>query len=318
MKRVVPVVLIVVLVIGLDQSVGFLLNRLYLHTTSGDNGGIINGVLRRNTDVLVLGSSRARHHVIPVILRERLSATVFNAGIDGHGFLYAVMLLDIWTRSHPPPKAILLHVDPTSLSYSEEELEKAHIFSAYFSESERVRNILLMRGKYEWLKYLSYSYRFNGKVLPTLKNMAVPPDDAFDGYIGLQGSLESGSIPATHPAETSNGDSAFFWDLKLSYLADLARYCKTNGTRLILFHSPSLGEDPAALVRWTERLTSLGLLYEGVEFIDLAAPTRQLFEGRPELFKDGTHLNSRGAEIFSTLLADEVASRLGSEAAKSL
>jgi hypothetical protein len=304
--------LIASLIIGLDQTIGFLLNRLYLQTTSGDNGGVINGVLRRNADVLVLGSSRARHHVLPVILKERMSVSVFNAGINGQGFLYAFMLLDLWTRSHVPPKAILLHVDPTSLSYSEEELARTHIFSGYFRESERVRSILLMRGKYEWLKYLSSSYRFNGKVLPIIKNLTVRYDDTIDGYIGLKGSLEPGSISSRDPRKSPNEDSASFWDLKLSYLAELARYCKTNGTRLILFHSPRFQEDPETLAIWSRRLSALLMPYEGVEFLDLAAHTDELFAGRPDLFKDEAHLNERGSEVFSRLLADEVASRLGS------
>jgi len=308
--------LIVVLVVGLDQTIGFLLNRLYLHTTSGDSGGVINGVLRRNPDVFVLGSSRARHHVVPAILRERLSASVFNAGIDGHGFLYAIMLLDLWTRSHAAPKAILLHVDPSSLAYSEQELARTSVFSGYFSESERVRSILLMRGKYEWLKYLSSSYRFNGKVFPIIKNLITRPDDTFDGYVGLEGSLEPGSIPIAIPGESENEHSVSFWDKKINYLSELARYCKTNGTRLILFHSPRFQEDPAALAAWSKRLSDLEFSHEGVEFLDLSAQTHDLIVGRSDLFKDVAHLNARGAQMFSTLLADEIARRLAPIAAK--
>ncbi len=303
--------LFAILIVALDQTIGFVLKRLYLRTTSGEAGGLINCALRRDPDVLVLGSSRAKHHVSPAILRARLSASVFNAGINGHDFLYAIMLLDLWTRSHAPPKAILLHIDPQSLSRSENELERSSVFSAYFGESERVRSILLMRGKYEWLKYLSSSYRFNGKVLPIIKNLASRPDEAFDGYIGLEGSLEPGSTPDTDLGNGSNRDSVPFWDLKLSYLDELARYCKANGSRLMLFHSPMFQEDAAALAAWSTRLSVLHMSREGVEFLDLSERTRELVTGRPDLFKDFSHLNSKGAERFSTLLADEIAARIG-------
>ena len=302
--------LLAILFVALDQTIGFMLNRLYLRTTTGEAGGLINCALRRDPEVLVLGSSRAKHHVSPAILRARLSASVFNAGINGHDFLYAIMLLDLWTRSHAPPKAILLHIDPESLSRSENELARTSVFAPYFGESARVRSILLMRGKYEWLKYLSYSYRFNGKVLPIIKNLASRPDEAFDGYIGLEGSLESGSTSVTDLGNGSNGESVLFWDLKLSYLDDLARYCTVNGTRLILFHSPRFQEDTAALAAWSTRLSALRMFKEGVEFLDLSERTRELLTGRPDLFKDYSHLNSKGAEIFSTLLADEIAARI--------
>lgn len=303
--------IIAVLVIGLDQTIGFLLHRSYLHTTSGERGGVINGALKQNPQVLVLGSSRAKHHVMPAILGARLSASVFNAGIDGHDFLYAIMLLDLWTRSHAPPKVILLHIDPYSLSYSKHELDRVNVFSGYFGESERIRNIILMRGKYEWLKYLSSSYRFNGKVLPIIKNVVKGSDDTLDGYVPLEGSLESGAIPFLHPSKHANEYSDPLWDLKLSYLIDIARYCKANGTRFILFHSPRFQEDPTALAEWWKRLAAMQLSEAGVEFLDLAEQSQYLVTDRSDLFKDRTHLNVRGAEIFSRLLADEVASRLG-------
>jgi hypothetical protein len=305
--------LIVILIIGLDQTFGFLLNQLYLRTISGETGGNINGILRRNPDVLVLGSSRARHHVVPLILQERLSASVFNAGLDGHDFLCAIMLLDLWTRSHPPPKVILLHVDPISLLYSKRELARTSIFSGYFRESERVRSILLMRGKYEWLKYLSSSYRFNGKVLPIIKNLAMRSDVTSDGYAGLKGSHQSGALQAADLVESATDHySDPFWDLKLGYLAEIARYCKVNGTRLFLFHSPRPQEDLSVLADWSKRLTALQSSDEGVEFLDLAARAHEVIDGRPDLFWDKSHLNSKGAEIFSTLLADEISSRLSS------
>lgn len=318
MKR---LLLLVILLIGLDQALGFLLNRLYLQTTSGQTGGNINGILRQKADVLILGSSRARRHVVPAILEDSLSVSVFNAGLDGHDFLCAVMLFDLWTRAHPLPKVILLHVDPISLLNYQRELERTIIFSGYFRESDRVHSILLMRGKHEWLKYLSSSYRFNGKVLPIIKNLVIHPDTTSVGYVGIKGSLHSPEIQAAN-LQAANLEriasgvySNPFWDLKINYLAEIARYCKANGTRLMLFHSPYPQEDLSTLTDWSRQL-ALRLSYEEVEFLDLSARAHELFSGRPDLFYDKSHLNSRGAEIFSTLLADEVGQRLGSVAAK--
>ncbi len=304
--------LIAILLIGLDQALGLLLSRLYLHTTSGKTGGNINGILQQKADVLILGSSRARHHVVPAILEDSLSVSVFNAGLDGHDFLCAVMLFDLWTRAHPPPKVILLHVDPVSLLNYQRELERTIIFSGYFRESDRVRSILVMRGKYEWLKYLSSSYRFNGKVLPIIKNLIMSPDPTSHGYVGLKGSPQSGVRQAVDLTRITTDEYANpFWDLKLSYLAELARYSKANGTRLILFHSPYPQEDLSTVAEWSRRLAALQSSYEGVEFLDLAARAHEIFVGRADLFWDKSHLNSKGAEIFSTLLAAEVGQRLG-------
>jgi len=309
MKR---LLLFFVLVIGLDQACGHLLNWLYFRTTTGEMGGLINDALRRTPDVLVLGSSRAQHHVSAAILRSRLSLSVYNAGINGSDFLYAMMLLDLRERSgRPLPKVILWQVDSSSLARVDDEIQKSSLFSAYIGDSTLVRSVILMRGKYEAVKYLSYSYRFNGKVLPIVKNLFSHPDPEFDGYVGLRGVFRVGLVPDQHSGESARTTPCAFWDMKIRFLEELARRCKANGTHLILFHSPSYDEDPVALHDWLVPLNHLHVFQDGAEFLDLREPIHRLFDGRPELFKDAGHLNSKGAEIFSAMLAEEIANRIG-------
>src|SRR5262245_32663312 len=100
-------------------------------------------------------------------------------------------------------------------------------------ESETVQRILLMGSHYARLKYLSYSYRFNGKVLPIIKNLVVRPDSAFDGYTPTQGALDVSSDPGLAVTGRETGEFPD-WDLKLKYLKELAQYCRKNGTRLFL------------------------------------------------------------------------------------
>ena len=45
---------------------------------------------------------------------------------------------------------------------------------------------------------------------------------------------------------------------------------------------------------------------DGVEYLDISEKVGTLFSMRPDLFKDRAHLNSVGASLFSTLLADEL------------
>ena len=302
--------LFVVVVVGIDQGLGIVLDTLYRRTNSGELGGQINLALQQNSDILVLGNSRAAEHVSPSILRARLSASVFNAGAAGQDFLYAIMLLDLWTRSHHPPEAIILNLDPQSLSRSVEELQRTGVFSAYFDESQKVKRILLMRSRYARVKYWSYSYRFNGKVLAILKNLFARRDPAFDGYSPMQGSLEANSDPRA--AVTGREPREFpAWDLKLEYLEELAQYCRKNGTRLFLITAPVFTPDPIRNA-WSARMSRFVTAYPGVEFLDLSERTHpELFAGQSQLYHDNMHLNARGAEIFSTLLAGEIAERMG-------
>jgi hypothetical protein len=313
-------VLFAALVIGIDQVSGYGLDSLYRRTTSGEvGGGLINLALVQDPDILVLGSSRAQHHISPAILRDDLSMTVFNAGVNGQDFLYAVMLLDLWTRSHRPPAAIVVNMDSRSLLKSGEELDRASVFGPYFDDSRTVQQILLMRGRYARLKYLSYAYRFNGKVLPILKNLVIRPAPGFDGYLPLGGSLAGMRLPANGADEGQEARDAgidgteksrTFWDFKLGHLEEIATYCRKNGTRLFLVTGPVLKSNP----EWAaaaQQLSSLPSRYPGVEFLDLSERTHpEAFAGQPQLYADNTHLNARGAAVFSHLLADEIAGRM--------
>ena len=75
-------ILFLVILVGFDQAVGISLDALYRRTTSGELGGLINLALKQSPDILVLGSSRAVHHVSPSVLRTGLSASVFSQDIN--------------------------------------------------------------------------------------------------------------------------------------------------------------------------------------------------------------------------------------------
>jgi hypothetical protein len=301
-------ILFLLLMIALDRIVGAALDRLYRGTMAGEAGGLINLALQKDADILVFGSSRAKQHIVPAILGSRLSATVFNAGVNGQEFLYSAILLDLWKREHKAPKAIVLHVDPTSFIRMEDEIQKTSVFSAFYDRSERVREIVAMRGKYERLKYLSYSYRFNGKVLPILKNFLQRPDIAFDGYESLGGAsdLSWWTTALANPKESQGP----FSDVKLRLLDDIAKWSRENGTKLFLVHSPYWRSDPVAMQTWLARMATLSAPYPGVEFINISEQSHPEVFSRPDLFRDGNHLNAKGARIFSSLLADELARRM--------
>src|SRR3954464_1271964 len=114
MRRVTTLIAVVALVVIVDMTLGASFGWLYRKTRTGESGGLINDALSRDAQVLLLGSSRMRHHGMPAVLNRKLSLTAFNAGMDGQDFLYAMMLFDLWQRSHAPPNSIVLNIDPDS------------------------------------------------------------------------------------------------------------------------------------------------------------------------------------------------------------
>lgn len=68
-----------------------------------------------NSDVIIIGSSRANHHYVPEVLANNLHQTVYNCGKDGSPFLYQCCLVDgIMTRTIP--RMFIWEIEPTCLS----------------------------------------------------------------------------------------------------------------------------------------------------------------------------------------------------------
>jgi hypothetical protein len=316
MKRVVAFVL---LAVALDWGLGGVLEVLYRRTFTGERGGLTNYALATDADLLVLGSSRAQYQVMPSVLRERLSMTAFNAGLKGHDFLYSVLLFDLWKRTHSAPRAALLQVDIESLLERSRELESAQILAPYLDDSALVREVLYSADPFKRVEYWSRSYRFNGKAFSIARNLFTPHDAQSDGFIPAQGTLN----PATDPVAVNALDQDAtaieqarqpFSETKIRYLRDLAAYGDEQGMRLVLFHTPLYGQDRPAHDMWAERIHRLAADLS-IDFIDICEATHpHVFRGRAALYNDANHLNAQGAVIFSNLLADELTTRLGSNA----
>lgn len=321
MRRLFIFLVVAALIVIMDIALGGGLGWLYHKTHTGEAGGFINDALSRNVQVLLLGSSRMRHHAMPAVLNRKLSLTAFNGGMDGQDFLYAMMLFDLWQRSNAPPKAIVLNIDPDSFEKSDDELQRTAVFSFYYDESPLVRRILNERSRFERLKFLSRAYRANGKVLAIAKNLFAHPAPDFDGFEPLSGCLLTNPSPpalSPHPAGAAmNGERETtatresvptlngFWSLKVECFKWLADYCNKHGTRLVLVQSPYYREDLHAHDAWVDVLSQFLASYPDVEFVDLSTCAHpDVFRDKPELFKDGSHLNAHGAEIFSTMLAE--------------
>jgi hypothetical protein len=165
-----------------------------------------------------------------------------------------------------------------------------------------VRQILNERSRFERLKFLSRAYRANGKVFAIGKNLFTHPAPDFDGFEPLSGFLSPRSVGERRESIPTLAE---FWSLKVECFKGLAYYCRQHGTRLVLVQSPRYREDLHAHDAWVNVMSQFLANYPDVGFVDLSACAHpDVFQDKIEFFKDGSHLNARGAEIFSTMLAE--------------
>jgi hypothetical protein len=297
------IVLFVALMIALDRAVGAVFRALYFRTTTGEGGGLINRALTKNPEVLILGSSRAKHHFDSEIISKKLGMSAYNAGINGQEFLYAAMLLDVRQRANTPPKLILFNIDSPSFGENEEERTKAKVFSYYLERSAVVRETLVQTLA-DRLKYLSLSYRANGKALPILSNLRGQPESE-NGFVPLEGQMKI-PIAQNHPTPAPS-------PLKVKFLEQIITNCRASGTKLIFVNSPRFMVDDIErneYAVWRAQVADILKPYPDVEFIELNSFSHPGTFQRAELFRDTGHLNRAGSEVFSTMLAEELKRRL--------
>jgi hypothetical protein len=316
MKR---ILLFLVLAVVLDRGVAFGLSAMERRAFTGDRSGAVNAALRHDAQLLILGSSRAQMQIMPKVLGERLSLTVHNAGLKGQDFLYAVMLFDLWKRTHPAPKAIVLTIDVESMTERPAEVATGQFMATRIDQSELVREVMYSAGTFKRVEYLSRAYRFNGQLFSLLKHSRGQFDPADNGFRTGTGNLD----PATDTGVVNALDqdatqmdfaSRPFSVQKLRYLRELADWSRQHGTRLFLLHTPLYRQDHAAHALWLRRMKELTAELQGVEIIDLCTASHpEIFDGHPELYMNLNHLNERGATRLTELLAAKISARLPSE-----
>ena len=312
----------VLLVVGMDRALGALLGALHQRTFTGERAGLLNLALSQSADILVLGSSRAQYQVMPSVLARELPGKIYNAGLKGHDLLYASMLLDLWERRHPAPRAVILNVDMESLLRRPNELAAAQIFAPYLDESARVREVLYQGGVYKRLAYVSRAYRYNGRVLGILKNLMRAPDPQYDGYLPAPGRFDPRQgvdrhglmdMPVSEPPSDAVAlrlAEAPYWDFKLELLEGLARSAQHGGYRLFLVHSPVYGLHAQAHGTWLRRMQRWAASQPAVSLLDLCEHAHPRELASADLFMNFNHLNVAGARTFSALLGAAVAREL--------
>jgi hypothetical protein len=295
-------------VIGaLDLGVGIVLDHLY-QGTQGGGVGVINRALKQRQEVVVIGDSRAHHHFDPAVLGQETGLGVYNAGVDGQSLLFFYALEQLIVTEYSP-KLILLHLGPGDLRGRQEALDRLSVLLPHAHHPE-IRALLMQRSPYENIKLLSRIYPYNSMIAGLLAAAVLPvPSSDYNGYVALRGSDMPATLSAVataDPYEAEQGPASRHDDRQDIFLRTLRRFitsARVRGIATVICVSPRWGEQP--LDRPVRQLIDA----EKAQYIEITQVTHPVFRD-PMLFKDPSHLNERGARVFSQILGEELRKRL--------
>ena len=294
-KYIVNIFKFIFIVAVIDFTVGKIGDYLQTHAKGGSTRALNDLVMNDCHDVIILGSSRARHHYDTPFLSDTLELDVYNAGYDGNGVVLAYGLLEmILERYHP--KLILFDVEPAFdiNVYNNDNRHKRYISSLkpyyrYHFVGEIIKDVSID----EWYKVHFGLLRYNSKLFSLIFDKIFYRPMQQKGYKPLNGIY-------TRDPDESNGQSEEIDPFKLKYVDKLLLLAKTHEVPLAVIASPKYG------AKSSKGLTPvIDLCYKyNFPFIDYYS--NELFMQHKDWFKEPMHLNHEGARIFSKNIASEI------------
>ncbi len=286
-KFLLKVGLFFVVLIILDRVFGMAFAYMGDHAKGGYIGHHKYVTDKVNEDILVFGSSRAIHHYNPQVLTDSLGMTCYNCGQDGNGI---ILFYGLWQmiKEHHKPKMIIYDVSTGFDLYKGENNQKFLGWLRADYDRPGVKQIFDDVDCTEKYKMLSMLYRYNSKFMQNITDFVHPIFGIEgNGYIPLNGEMDKMKVKD----ESSNHELRTVDSQKLDFLNKLID--ETNGVELVFVASPmwyqTLESDYQPIKDLCEQ--------RGVRFIDFS--NKEKYIHQYEWFKDGAHLNAKGADEFT-------------------
>lgn len=247
-----------------------------------------------NTEIVILGSSRASHHYVPSILTDSLGMSCVNLGVDGKGILYNYALFHMLVQ-HNSPRIIIYEFggfdweDNGEATYANNE-HLAPIYGKYKTTDTLINNV----GKnYSTILSILNTYKYNGRLHNVLINTHHIANH--NGYQPLYG--ERKVIEQNEPNNANETiEQIPIHPDKIDYLKRLIKECKERDIMLVFAMSPTMKSIGT---------TNMEILSEICgDRIPIWDYRKQFNQN--ELFKDDTHMNDAGAKVYTSQIAVEL------------
>lgn len=244
-----------------------------------------------NEDVLVFGSSRAKHHYVPDIIEDSLGMTCYNTGEDGNGIILCYGFLKMITDRYSP-KLIIYDVTAFDI-YEDDNMKYLDLMKPYYHE-HGIDSIFWSVSPKTRFMMMSNLYRYNTTCLRVLGNYIHPMNSYPKGYSALHKVM--GYEPVVKNPEPGTVDT-----LKIDYFEKFMQLSKTSGIQLVCMVSPFYkAPADAAYYEPVQELcekNDVPFLYYGAD--------SDITEEK-SYFEDRIHMNDAGARFYTSKIMKEL------------
>ncbi|MCR4965140.1 MAG: hypothetical protein K6A41_05745 [Bacteroidales bacterium] len=281
------ILLFFLLVVVIDCLFGLAFQYMNDHSKGGGVRSRHYVCKESKEDVLIFGSSRAKHHYVPDLIEDSLQMTCYNTGEDGNGILLCYGFMKMITDRHTP-KLVIYDVTGFDM-YEDDNMKYLDLMKPYYYE-KGIDSIFWSVEPKTRVMMLSNLYRYNTTCLRVFGNYLHPMTNYPKGYLALNGIMDQ--EPIIYNEEPGNVDT-----LKIRYFERLISLAKSKGINLVCCCSPSykasINQDYCQPIRQLCLQYNVPFLYYGDDS-DISL--------EKSFFQDRTHLNDKGARLFTNKL----------------
>lgn len=240
------------------------------------------------TDILVSGSSRCVRHYNPQIITDSLNLSCYNSGQMGNGIILNYGRLRM-IKERKPPRLIIYDLHPGFDLLKGEDNHRYLTWLKSHYDRTGIADIFLRIDKTEKYKMQSMMYRYNSRWVEIFIDYFHPVfSERNDGFEPLKGELDKMKIKT----DTGTKAAAYNYDpVKIDYINYLIEL--SAGSKLLFVVSPSwYGMDSLQF----EPVRNL-CMERGIPFYDFSNDPKYVH--CDAFFKDGSHMNEKGADEFT-------------------
>ena len=246
----------------------------------------------QQTDIVIMGSSRAVHHYDPDIITEITDLSCYNAGFDGNGILLNYPLLTEITKRYSPKLIIYDLAEGFDLLARDDNHKFISIIKPFYGKYPETVNVFDDVDKTEKYKMLSKMYQYNSNWFSVILGLLPHDDGQVNGYDPRGGRIKDDQLI---PANRFDGA---FDDIKIKYMYKFIENCKESKVPLVFVISPYLLEKQSYVLNGFIEYCS----DNQVSLWDY----RDVFLNDRNLFYDGSHMNQDGASAFSEMVGERI------------
>ena len=299
MRRfVVKILLLFVIIFFFDQMAGLFFQNLLSNITTG-NLGKDNYICDHCTeDILIFGSSRAEFHYNAKMIEDSLEETVYNCGMGGCGIIQSYGRLLMLTERYYP-KLIIMEITPEfDLIENKNDFQDLKMLKRHYDKIY-IKDIFEKVDWKEKFKMFSNLYRYNSSIIHNPIRL-VKPITFNKNSIGVQGFRVIYEEFDSMKVEVKKEKEEYIIDeMKQFYLKKFVEKAK-EFSQIVFVVSPYWQGRSSEVFNSAKQLAdSLN-----IPFLDYSNDSKYIHND--SFFKDGIHLNYKGANEFTKDLIIEV------------